>query len=140
MIGECGRRGGHFECHNIDEDIKQQLYKLASISLCPSVQGQVMVDLIVNPPKKGDESFESYTKEVSDIYESLKRRSQKLVAGFNKMEGVTCNKAQGAMYAFPQIRLPKKAVEAAKVAGKQPDAFYCLAMLDATGVVIFYFF
>ena len=68
MIGECGRRGGYFECHNIDEDIKQQLYKLASISLCPSVQGQVMVDLIVNPPRKGDESFDSYTKEVSDIY------------------------------------------------------------------------
>ena len=68
MIGECGRRGGYFECHNLDEEIKQQLYKLASISLCPSVQGQVMVDLIVNPPRKGDESFDSYTKEVSDIY------------------------------------------------------------------------
>ena len=135
MIGECGRRGGYFECHNIDEEIKGQLYKLASISLCPSVHGQVMVDLMVNPPKKGDESFESYTKEVSDIYQSLKARSQKLVAGFNKMEGITCNQAQGAMYAFPQIRLSKKAVEAAKAAGKNPDVYYCLAMLDATGVV-----
>ena len=68
MVGECGRRGGYFECHNVDEEIKQQLYKLASISLCPSVQGQVMVDLMINPPKKGDESYDSYAKEVSDIY------------------------------------------------------------------------
>lgn len=43
---------------------------------------------------------------------------------------------KGAMYTFPRIRLSKKAVEAAIAAGKQPDAFYCLALLDATGVVI----
>ena len=40
------------------------------------------------------------------------------------------------MYTFPQIRLPAKAVEAAKAAGKQPDTFYCLALLDATGVCV----
>lgn len=136
MVGECGRRGGYFECHNLDEEIKQQLYKLASISLCPSVQGQVMVDLMVSPPRPGDESYEEFNKEVNTIYESMKRRSQKLVAAFNKMEGVTCNTAQGAMYTFPQIRLPKKAVDAATAAGKQPDVFYCLAMLDATGVCV----
>ncbi len=42
----------------------------------------------------------------------------------------------GAMYLFPQIRLSKKAIEAAKLAGKEPDAFYCIAMLDATGVFL----
>jgi len=40
------------------------------------------------------------------------------------------------MYLFPQIRLPQKAIEAANQAGKQPDEFYCLAMLDATGVCV----
>ena len=39
------------------------------------------------------------------------------------------------MYAFPRIRLPAKAIEAAKAKGVAPDAFYALAMLDATGVV-----
>lgn len=40
----------------------------------------------------------------------------------------------GAMYSFPQIRLPPKAVEAAKKAGKVPDVFYCLKLLEATGI------
>lgn len=40
------------------------------------------------------------------------------------------------MYLFPQIRLPQKAIEAAHQAGKKPDEFYCLAMLDVTGVCV----
>ena len=40
----------------------------------------------------------------------------------------------GAMYSFPQIRLPPKAIEAAKKAGKVADVFYCLKLLEATGI------
>ena len=43
VTGECGRRGGYFECSGISAEVHEQLYKLASISLCPAVQGQVMV-------------------------------------------------------------------------------------------------
>ena len=39
------------------------------------------------------------------------------------------------MYLFPQIRLPAKAVAAARKANKEPDEFYCLALLNETGVV-----
>ena len=38
------------------------------------------------------------------------------------------------MYLFPTINLPEKAVEAAKAEGRAADEFYCLRMLDATGV------
>ena len=38
------------------------------------------------------------------------------------------------MYSFPQICLPPKAIEAAKKAGKHPDVFYCLKLLEATGI------
>jgi alanine transaminase len=55
---------------------------------------------------------------------------------FNSLEGFTCNKAEGAMYLFPRILLPKKAIEAAKAAGKAPDAFYALRLLEATGIVV----
>ena len=55
---------------------------------------------------------------------------------FNNLEGYSCNKAEGAMYLFPQIHLPKKAIEAAKAAGKAPDAFYALRLLEATGIVV----
>ncbi len=40
------------------------------------------------------------------------------------------------MYLFPRIHLPQKAIEAARQAGKQPDEFYCLAMLETTGVCV----
>ncbi|CAG8511025.1 322_t:CDS:2 [Funneliformis caledonium] len=136
MIGECGRRGGYYECTGIDSPVVDQLYKLASVSLCPNVQGQIMVDLMVQPPKCGDESYALYQKELSGIYESLRRRSIKLSECFNQLEGVTCNNAQGSMYLFPQIRLPQKSIEAARQASKQPDEFYCLAMLNATGVCV----
>ena len=40
----------------------------------------------------------------------------------------------GAMYSFPQIKLPPGALQAAKQAGKVPDVFYCLKLLEATGI------
>ena len=33
----------------------------------------------------------------------------------NSLDGITCNHIQGAMYAFPQIYLPDKAIKAAQV-------------------------
>ncbi|KAG0209373.1 hypothetical protein BGX28_010361 [Mortierella sp. GBA30] len=134
MIGECGRRGGYFECEGLCQSILEQIYKISSISLCPNVQGQIMVDLMVNPPKKGDPSYAQYKQEHDGIYHSLIQRAKKLEDIFNTLEGYTCNSADGAMYLFPQIRLPKKAIEAARAAGKEPDHFYCMAMLEATGV------
>ncbi|KAI8378502.1 pyridoxal phosphate-dependent transferase [Blakeslea trispora] len=136
MIGECGRRGGYFECVNIDPEILEQVYKISSISLCPNVHGQIMVDLMTNPPVEGDESYPQYKEEVDSIFESLRRRATKLAKCFNSLEDVTCNEAEGAMYLFPRIRLPTKAIEAAKEAGVAPDAFYALNMLDATGVCV----
>jgi len=34
FIGECGLRGGYFELQNIPQDVRAQLTKLASVSLC----------------------------------------------------------------------------------------------------------
>ncbi|KAI9319115.1 pyridoxal phosphate-dependent transferase [Dichotomocladium elegans] len=136
MVGECGRRGGYLECVNIDEKVLEQLYKIASISLCPNVHGQIMVDLMTNPPVKGDPSYDQYNKEMMDIYESLRRRASKLAQCFNSLENMSCNDAEGAMYLFPQIRLPKKAVEAAAANNMSPDTFYALKMLESTGVCV----
>ena len=43
VSGECGRRGGYFECVNLSEEVMEQVYKMASVSLCPPVSGQVSV-------------------------------------------------------------------------------------------------
>ncbi|KAF9202167.1 hypothetical protein BGZ49_007639 [Haplosporangium sp. Z 27] len=136
MIGECGRRGGYFELEGMDKSICEQVYKVSSISLCPNVHGQIMVDLMVNPPRKGEPSYDLYQKEYNDIYQSLIKRAKKLEDTFNSLEGCTCNSADGAMYLFPRIRLSKKAVAAAKAVNRTPDEFYCMAMLEATGVCV----
>ena len=56
--------------------------------------------------------------------------------GFKALDGVSCNEAQGALYLFPQISLPDKALKAAEDAGKAPDAFYCLELLKETGICV----
>ena len=76
FIGECGIRGGYFELFGIDPQVKAQIYKLASISLCSNTPGQVMTGLMVQPPKLGDPSFEEYEAERVSVLSSLKRRAE----------------------------------------------------------------
>ncbi|KAJ0401463.1 hypothetical protein ATCC90586_009873 [Pythium insidiosum] len=136
FTGECGRRGGYMELVNISDCAKEQFYKMMSVNLCSNIEGQLMVGMMTNPPKEGDASYARYCEQRDTILGSLKRRAIKLVNAFNQLEGVTCNETEGAMYTFAQVRLPPKAVEAAKKKGMAPDAFYCMEMLDKTGIVV----
>ena len=136
VIGECGKRGGYVEMIGIHPSVKDEIYKLASVSLCSNVVGQVVVDLMVNPPKQGEESYKLYKEETEKIFNSLKRRAKFLHENLNKLEGVTCNEAEGSMYLFPQIRLPKRAVEEAKKQGRAADVLYCIELLETTGICV----
>ncbi|KAH8521220.1 hypothetical protein H0E87_002324 [Populus deltoides] len=133
--GECGKRGGYMEVTGFGPEIREQIYKLASVNLCSNISGQILASLVMSPPKVGDESYESYSAEKDGILSSLKRRAKTLEDAFNKLDGVTCNKAEGAMYLFPCIRLPEKAIKAAEAAKTTPDNFYCRRLLNATGIV-----
>lgn len=73
LLGECGRRGGYFECHNLDSDVMAQFFKVASVSLCSNLMGQIMVSLMVDPPKIGDESYELYETERKSIWGKKQR-------------------------------------------------------------------
>ncbi|XWS22636.1 hypothetical protein CRYUN_Cryun29cG0053300 [Craigia yunnanensis] len=132
--GECGQRGGYFEMTNIPPQTVDEIYKMASISLSPNVPAQIFMGLMVNPLKPGDISYKQYLRESKGILESLRRRARLMTDGFNSCKNVVCNFTEGAMYSFPQICLPPKAIEAAKKAGKVPDVFYCLKLLEATGI------
>eukprot|EP00475_Leptophrys_vorax_P045526 TRINITY_DN9475_c0_g1_i1.p1 TRINITY_DN9475_c0_g1~~TRINITY_DN9475_c0_g1_i1.p1 ORF type:complete len:374 (+),score=90.86 TRINITY_DN9475_c0_g1_i1:626-1747(+) len=138
FLGECGMRGGFMHVTGFEESVKMEIYKQASTSLCSSVIGQVMVGLMVNPPKQGEESFEVYNKEKTNIISSLQRRATKLANALNdpSLEGLSCTEVEGAMYAFPQVTLPPKAIESAKKEGQLPDTFYCTKLLEATGIVV----
>jgi len=94
-----------------------------------------MVDLMVNPPKQGDRSFDLYIQERDSIIQSLKRRAKLLSQELNKLPGFSCTELEGAMYAFPKIKIPQKAIEEATKQGKAPDLMYCLELLDNTGIV-----
>ena len=140
FIGECGLRGGYLELVGFDPDVQAQLLKLVSIGLCSNTVGQIGTGLMVRPPKPGEASYAAFAAERDGIMTSLKRRATKLVAGLNALDGVTCNQPQGAMYAFPSITLPPKAIAAAEAAGKvrrgNDDIMnYIVAAVEAAGKV-----
>mmetsp|Transcript_17148 Transcript_17148/g.51260 ORF Transcript_17148/g.51260 Transcript_17148/m.51260 type:complete len:565 (-) Transcript_17148:95-1789(-) len=134
FLGECGKRGGYMEIINMHPDIAATVYKMASVNLCPNLVGQLTVGAMVNPPTEGDVSYPLYAKERDAILGSLKQRALLLAKALNTLEGVTCNDSEGAMYAFPQIRLPAKACEEAKKKGVAPDFLYCKEVLENTGI------
>lgn len=45
----------------------------------------------------------------------MKDRAQAVHEAYDSIDGIECNPVQGAMYAFPRINLPQKAIDKAKV-------------------------
>jgi alanine transaminase len=84
----------------------------------------------------GDESYEQFAEERDGILSSLARRAKVFTEAMNKLEGVTCNKVEGAMYLFPRLNLPERAMRAAGAVGMLPDVFYARRLLDTTGIVV----
>lgn len=134
VSGECGQRAGYMDLVNFPKEIHLIFIKMVSINLCSVVTGQAVMEMMVNPPQKGDPSYELDQKEREDIHNSLLQRSQFLHETFNKMEGVNCQNAEGSMYLFPKLLLPKKAIELAKQQNIEPDELYCLQLLERTGI------
>lgn len=50
------------EVINLHPEIQAQLVKLLSVRLCPPVSGQAAMDVVVNPPGPGEESFEQFMR------------------------------------------------------------------------------
>jgi alanine transaminase len=114
---------------------RAQFTKLATMSLCSNTVGQLAMALHLSPPKQGDPSYDLYVSEKNAVLDSLKRRAMKVSESLNKLEGMSCTLIQGAMYAFPRIRLPEKAVATSIAKGCPPDEFYVRELLEETGVV-----
>lgn len=134
--GECGFRGGYMEVINMDPEVKAQLVKLLSVRLCPPVAGQAAMDVIVNPPRPGEPSFPKFLEEKTSVLGALAEKAKLTERTLNAVPGITCSPVQGAMYAFPRIFIPPRAVEEAKVLGVTPDMLYCLRLLEETGICI----
>jgi aspartate/methionine/tyrosine aminotransferase len=126
FLGECGVRGGYFECRNVPVDVAAQILKLQSVSLCSNLAGQVATYAMVHPPMPGNPSYEIYNHEKTAILEEMKKRAVLLAEGLNRIDGISCNAIAGAMYAFPRVTLP---------VGKS-DEKYCMALLEETGICV----
>lgn len=135
-MGECGLRGGYCELVNFDSDVKQMFLKMLSARLCSSVLGQIALDCILKPPAKGEESYDLYQKEKSEVLSSLKYRAKLVADTFNSIPGVSSNIVAGAMYSFPKIDIPQKAVKKAAELKQSPDFFYAMQLLESTGICI----
>jgi len=135
VIGECGKRGGYFELTNIDPEVKKEVYKLLSI-YGSNVTGQITLDLMVAPPVPGDPSYDQYQLERITLYNSLKLRASLMVSRLNSLPGISCKPIEGALYAFPKISIPKAAIKVAEEKNLEPDLYYCLRLLDETGLVV----
>ncbi|KAG8430136.1 hypothetical protein GDO86_018411, partial [Hymenochirus boettgeri] len=115
FMGECGFRGGYMEVINMDPDVKQQLTKLVSVRLCPPVPGQALLDVIVNPPQSGEPSYKQFVAEKQAVLDNLAEKAHLTAEILNQTPGISCNPVQGAMYSFPRIHIPEKAINLAKV-------------------------
>ena len=72
FLGECGLRGGYFEMLGFPADVRAEILKLASISLCSNTIGQLATGLMVRPPEDGSPSFGVYSEERAAILASLR--------------------------------------------------------------------
>lgn len=96
-------------------------------------------------------------QERNAVLRSLAERAKLTEETFNTVPGISCNSVQGAMYTFPQITLPQKAIDKAKVsvvvtltlththtpqrvcmqeAGQEPDMYYCMRLLEEEGICL----
>ncbi|XP_047423735.1 alanine aminotransferase 2-like [Mugil cephalus] len=135
-MGECGFRGGYMEVINMDPQVKAQLTKLVSVRLCPPVPGQALLDLVVNPPNTEEPSYTTFMKEKNAVLKALADKATLTEQMFNKVPGIKCNPVQGAMYTFPRITLPQKAIDKAKEEGQVPDMYYCMRLLEEEGICL----
>lgn len=136
FMGECGFRGGYCELTNMNPDVKAQLYKMLSAKLCSSVLGQAMMDVVVNHPKQGEPSYDTFMAEKNKVLGDLKFKANLASETFNSLPGFKCNTVAGAMYAFPRFELPPKAIQEAEKRKQAPDAFYCFTLLEEAGICV----
>lgn len=141
FLGECGHRAGYMELTHIPDDVKAQIYKLSSISLCPNAVGQLVLDILVDPPKS-HECKTLWDQQTSGEVANLRDKSQRLAKCINDLPGLKTQPADGAMYLFPSIHLPLRACEDAsnvwnsKNTVVQPDMFWCIKLLEEAGIVV----
>ncbi|XP_077666895.1 alanine aminotransferase 1-like [Eretmochelys imbricata] len=111
--GRGGFRAGFFELVNIDPAIMK----------CFCSWGMSVYPLILGQGKQA-------------VLSNLAHKAQLTQEIFGPVPGIRCNPVQGAMYSFPRIQIPARAVQEAQALSLEPDFFFCQKLLEATGIVL----
>jgi len=135
VTGECGLRGGFVHCMNLAPEVKDQMYKLASISLCSNVLGQALMASVVTLPPLGGPSRAPFDEERAEIASALKRKAKMVTERLNGIEGISCQPIEGAMYAFPKVTIKGYVMKKAISYATPADQIYCLEMVERTGII-----
>jgi aspartate/methionine/tyrosine aminotransferase len=104
--------------------------------------GQLTTYLVVSPPQKGDDSYEQFVKERDGILSDLKTKAEILGRELNKIEGLSIDIPQGALYAFVKLDLPhiqdvsRMSPEERLAYDSKRDSDYCMALLEETGICV----
>lgn len=70
-----------------------------------------VISIFCNPCIMGS----SDTQEKSSVLDALAQKAKLTEQILNSVPGIKCNPVQGAMYAFPQIFIPPRAIQEAQV-------------------------
>ncbi|XP_035504511.2 alanine aminotransferase 1 [Scophthalmus maximus] len=135
-MGECGLRAGFMEAVNMDAGVMHYVDTLMCFDISAPVTGQLALDLMVNPPKPGDASYDTYTQEILLTRATLSQNAQRAWHFLNALPGMSCQPAMGGIFLYPSLRLPAAITEQAEALGVEPDALYCQRLLQEEGVIV----
>lgn len=135
ISGECGFRAGYIEFVNIDPAVFEVFYILKSFNV-PFVLGALMMEVVLDPPQPGDPSYETFMTEKRTLLHNLAEKARITEEMLNLVPGIHCNPIHGALYAFPRIHIPDRAIRLAQDRGQEPDDFFCHLLLEDTGIIL----
>ncbi|XP_056620657.1 alanine aminotransferase 2-like isoform X2 [Triplophysa dalaica] len=130
IMGECGLRAGYMELVNVDEGLLLYTEVLLTGDINTPVIGQIALDVMVDPPRPGDASYDLYIQEVSYRLSTLRLNISSAVDFMNDLSGFTCSTVQSGIYIYPHLSLPHTAHT--QIAG----LCYCRRLLEDQGVCV----
>ncbi|KAK3545944.1 hypothetical protein QTP70_016948, partial [Hemibagrus guttatus] len=136
VMGECGLRGGYLELVNLDPLVIPYIHKFFNTIPCGSLNGQIAVDVMVDPPQPTQPSYELYTQEVQLIRSTISNNAQKTLEFLSGLPGISCQLVNGGIFAFPRLHLSQSAIKHAKEKQLEPDLLYCLSLLEDEGLCV----
>ncbi|XP_046969031.1 alanine aminotransferase 2-like isoform X2 [Vanessa cardui] len=133
---ECGLRAGYVELPRLAPRVRAAFEASRALQQCPSVLGQCALDCIMRPPRAGEASFPRWSRERAAVRRALAERANAAARALGAIPGYSCNPIDGAVFAFPRVELPARAQIAAAELNVSADEFYCLRLLEETGICV----